>query len=76
MSCSWWRIPIHSGPLRPLLETNCPHPYIPNPSLTPHHPLGPVLNYNDNVNDFSLLDLEQLHTIYVISEKTKYVYFK
>jgi hypothetical protein len=55
MSCSRWRIPIHSGPF---LETNCPHPYFPNPPLTPTHLLGPVLYYNDDVNNFSLLDLE------------------
>ncbi len=57
MSCSWWLIPIQSGPL---LETNCPHPYFPNPLLTPTHPLGPVLYmYNDDVNNPSILDPEQ-----------------
>jgi hypothetical protein len=37
MSCSWWRIPIHSGPL---LETNCPHPYFQNPPSPPPTPLA------------------------------------
>ncbi len=49
MSCSWWWIPIHSGPL---LETNCPYPYFPSPPLTPTHPLGSALYYNDDVNNF------------------------
>jgi hypothetical protein len=37
MSCSWWRIPIHSSPL---LGINCP-PYFP---ISPH-PLRPLSPY-------------------------------
>ncbi len=37
MPCSWWRIPIHSGPL---LEINCPHPCFPNPPSPPPTPLA------------------------------------
>jgi hypothetical protein len=58
MSCSWWRIPIHSGPL---LETNCRHPYFPNPPLTPTHPIGPVLYYNNNLN---FLQMKYNYAIY------------
>jgi hypothetical protein len=36
MSCSWWQIPIRSGPL---LGINCPTLTFQSP-LTPSHPLG------------------------------------
>jgi hypothetical protein len=55
MSCSWWRIPIHSGPLLgstalPLLSN------LPSPPPTP----WPILYYKDNINNLGLLDLEHL----------------
>jgi hypothetical protein len=37
MACSWWRIPIHSGPLP---DINCPPLTFQSP-LTPSHPFGP-----------------------------------
>jgi hypothetical protein len=42
MSCSWWRIPIHSS--HPL-ETNCPHPYFLNPP--PWHSVSVFLVWNN-----------------------------
>jgi hypothetical protein len=56
MSCSWLRIPIHSGPL---LETNCPHRYFTNPPFTPTNPPLPSTIYNDNINNPGLLDPER-----------------
>jgi hypothetical protein len=63
MPCSWWRIPIHSGLL---LETNRPHPYFPNPPLTPTHPFGLVLYYKDEVNNLGLLDPEHYGSLVTI----------
>jgi hypothetical protein len=56
MSCSWWRIPIHSGPL---LSINCPPLTFQSP-LTSLSPLWPILYYNDDINNFGFLDSKQL----------------
>ncbi len=61
MSCSWWRIPIQSGPL---LETNCPHPYFPNPPHPHLPPLAPTILQRRH-QQFRFLDLEQ-YVLYVL----------
>jgi hypothetical protein len=46
--------PIHFGPL---LGINCPSLTFQSP-LTPLSPLWPILYYNDDINNFGLLDPE------------------
>jgi hypothetical protein len=59
MSCSWWQIPIHSGPL---LETNLPSPLLSKRITHPHFPSWPSTIYNNDVNNPGLLDPEHLYT--------------
>ncbi len=58
MSCSWWQIPIRSDPL---LETNCPHTYIPIP-LTPSTPLARTLLQRQH-QQFRFLDPEYIYPL-------------
>jgi hypothetical protein len=54
-------IVANSYPLLSLAGNQLPSPLLSNLPLTPTHPLGPVLYYNNEINNFGLLDPEQGH---------------
>jgi hypothetical protein len=58
MSCSWWQIPIHSGPL---LKTNCPHPYF----QTPPHPPTPLACSTYITTTTSTISVFLIQNIYI-----------